>query len=312
MLFWLELSLYLYPVWYLYAYEVRVVPTKHSFWDGKLVARLTLWGVRGSTTNTSPNVKTFGGDTACFQLELPDRHMVFDAGSGIVELGQNLVATSQSQAIELDIFLSHFHYDHVLGLPFFAPLFDPRFQIRILAADSADGTDVDAVLDQLFSPPFCPITRDMFRAKVTTQALSAGASLQVASDLKITAAALPHPGGNSGFRVEFDDKCLVYSGDFEPSGNNDGDIELLRLLDKADLALMDCTYTPQNYKKFQGYGHPHWGMVGALANRAGVKNWIGIHHQNLASDKTLSAVEEEISTQFPNGKLARQGMVFEL
>ncbi|MFK8035901.1 MAG: MBL fold metallo-hydrolase [Hyphomicrobiales bacterium] len=276
-----------------------------------MAARLTLWGVRGSTTNTSPNVKEFGGDTACFQLEVPGRHIIFDAGSGIIELGQKLVASNQSQKIVLDIILSHFHYDHILGLPFFAPLFDPRFQIRILAADSVDGTGVDAVLDQIFSPPFCPITRDMFRAKVTTQVLIASASLQVASELKVTAAALPHPGGNCGFRVDIDDKCLVYTGDFEPSSNSD-EAQLLRLLDNADLALLDCTYTPQNYKQFHGYGHPHWGMVGALANKAGVTNWIGIHHQHLASDKTLSAVEEEIAIEFPNGKLARQGMIFEL
>lgn len=275
-------------------------------------AQLTLWGVRGSTANTSSNVRAFGGDTACFQLELANHSVIFDAGSGIIALGQKLVSTSTTDKIEIDLFLSHFHYDHILGLPFFAPLFDPRFKIRILATESDNGMDVDAVIDQLLSAPFCPITRDMLRADVTTQTLSPNTRFQVNSDLAVCLTALPHPGGNTGFRADFEGKSIAYTGDFEPDGSNNDNAALLQLLDKVDLALLDCTYTPNNYEQHRGFGHPHWGMVGAIANKACVKSWMGIHHQHLASDDTLSAVEREISAQFPNGKLARQGMIIDL
>lgn len=276
-----------------------------------MTIRVTPWGVRGSTTNTSAVTREFGGDTACFQLETDNRTVIFDAGSGIVALGQKLVAT-KLENVEIDLFLSHFHYDHIVGLPFFAPLFDKRFKIRIWAAESNRGVSINTVLNQLFSAPFCPITRDMFLAEVTTQSLKANETLQLNSGVTVHPVALRHPGGNTGFRVSCAGKIFAYTGDFEPDGSADDTEALSGLLNEADLALIDCTYTPENYAQHKGYGHPHWEMVGTVAAETNIKQWFGIHHQHLASDKALSEIEIKISAQFPNGQLARQGQSIKL
>ncbi len=269
----------------------------------------TILGTRGSLPNTASKCAVFGGATSCYHMELEDRHLILDAGSGIVELGARLVEAKDQKPI--DLFFTHFHYDHIMGLPFFAPLFLDGWAIRIWATSLFGADALDNVLDRLFSAPLCPITRDLLQADISLNVLDLRGSLQIGSGIELATIPLSHPGGNAAYRITSNGRSLIYSGDFE-HGDPEMERELIEFMSDADFALLDCTYSPETYAASKGYGHSHWKAVGKLARQANVKEWLGIHHKHLLDDLSLLSVEKDIQKVFPEGKLAREGMTFAL
>ncbi len=256
--------------------------------------------------NTGPDCAEFGGATSCYHIELPDRHLILDAGTGIVALGAELRKRGERKPI--DLFLTHFHYDHIIGLPFFAPLFEEGWPVRIFASDLFGPSGLDHALDRLLSAPLCPITRDMLTADVSLCAIGERATEDLGEDARISTVPVSHPGGNGAFRVDHARGSVVYSGDFE-HGDADSDRGLTTLMEGADLVLLDCTYTPDTYPASVGYGHAHWKVAGHMAKAAGVKSWLGIHHEHGLDDAALIATEAQVKSTFSNASLAREGSV---
>ena len=209
----------------------------------------------------------------------------------------------------IDLFFSHFHYDHVMGLPFFPPLYAKGWPVRLWTSSLFGSGAIDLALDCLFSAPLCPVTRDLLLADISIHELPEQKTETLASDVTIRTERLLHPGGNAAYRVEHNGQAFVYSGDFE-HGDPARDDALVAFLDGADLALLDCTYTPDSYPACKGYGHAHWDAAGEIAARAGVAQWLGVHHEHTLGDALLFEAEADLQNKYPSGGLARKGMTF--
>ncbi len=265
-------------------------------------------GARGGIPVSGPHFQEFGGATSCYKIATDQGFMILDAGTGIVPFGQDLVARGTGEFC-VDILFTHAHLDHMQGLPFFAPLYDPRFDIRLWACEEVLDQPLVAVLDRILDSPVCPIRRDHFKACVSFHAIPLAACFAPRPGFKVQAMELTHPGGNVALKVNCAGASVVYSGDFE-HGKNAVDTAFSTWLRGVDLAVLDCTYDPDTYVPARGFGHAHWRAVGDIASEC--KRWVGVHHHHLCDDAKLTAVERDIMTTFPNGGLGREGAVFQL
>ena len=264
---------------------------------------IRIWGARGTFTIPGPDTLEFGGHTCCVEVRAGGRVMIFDAGSGIVPLGEALTGEAVT---EIDLFFSHAHYDHIMGLPFFQPAFCDKTKLRIWAGHMLDGSTPEAMVAGIFRPPYFPITKDWMRAQIEYRQFSPGEVLNPAADVQLQTGALCHPNGAVGYRLETSGASFAYLTDFEHDGGS-GDATIERLARDADLALLDATYTPQEYPHFAGFGHSTWDECGALCAKAGVKQWGLFHHMHLRTDAEQQVIETAARAAYPNAFAVRQG-----
>ena len=250
----------------------------------------------------------YGGHTSCVEVRAADRVMIFDAGSGIIPLGKALLEEGVSQ---IDLFFSHVHYDHIIGLPYFLPAFWNKAKLRIWAGHMQDGSTPEQLVDGIFRPPYFPITKDYMRAEVEYRQFSPGDVLEPHQGVRLVTGRLNHPNGAVGYRVERSGASFAYLTDFEHDGGP-GDSEVVRLASSVDLALLDATYTPEEYPRFVKFGHSTWEQCGALCAKADVARWGLFHHMHMRSDADQAAIEKAARHAFPNSFVARQGQRFAL
>lgn len=250
----------------------------------------------------------FGGHTACVEVRAGGGLMIFDAGSGIIPLGKALL---EEGVTEIDLFFSHVHYDHILGLPYFLPAFWNKAKLRIWAGHMLDGSTPEELVDGIFRPPYFPITKDYMRADVDYRKFSPGDVLKPRPGVRIETGALTHPNGAVGYRIECGGATFCYLTDFEHDGGA-GDAEIVRLARNADLALLDATYTPEEYPRYVKFGHSTWEQCGALCTMAGVRQWGMFHHMHMRADIDQQAIEDAARAVYPNAFAVRQGQHFEL
>lgn len=268
-----------------------------------------IWGSRGTFPMVGAEALHFGGHTACVEVRAGGEGvMIFDAGSGIIPLGKALL---EEGVTEIDLFFSHVHYDHIIGLPYFLPAFWNKAKLRIWAGHMQDGQTPEQLVDGIFRPPYFPITKDYMRAEVEYHKFSPGDVLEPSPGVRIVTGSLTHPNGAVGYRIERGGATFCYLTDFEHDGGA-GDAEILRLAHNADLALLDATYTPEEYPRYVKFGHSTWEQCGALCAQAGVREWGMFHHMHMRSDIDQQAIEDAARKVYPNSFAARQGQRFEL
>lgn len=251
--------------------------------------RLRFWGTRGSIASPGGATVRYGGNTPCLELRTSDgRLVILDAGTGIRALGQQLVAEAQGRPIVGELWLTHLHWDHVQGLPFFAPLFEAgsRFAIRGPGA-------VEEVVKGLFHPLVFPVPFDGLPASVDIAAVSAGVCDR--QGFVVRALDVQHPGGALGYRITDgrDGPALVYVSDNElaphgsygsPAAWRDGLVELAR---GAAVLVHDATYTVDEYAHRGGWGHSTYADALALALDAGVERLVLFHHSPERTDEEI-------------------------
>ena len=267
-----------------------------------------IWGARGTFPVPGPETLEFGGHTCCVEVRAGGRVMILDAGSGIVPLGQ---ALAEEGVTEIDLFFSHAHYDHILGLAFFPPAFCSKTTLRIWAGHMLDGATPEALIAGIFRPPYFPITKDWMQAEIEYRQFSPGDVLKPGAGVQLQTGALYHPNGAVGYRVEAAGASFAYLTDFEHD-NGSGDATILQLLQDADLALLDATYTPEEYPRFAGFGHSTWDRCGAMCAKAGVGKWGLFHHMHLRTDAEQREIEAAAQAVYPNAFAVRQGQRFKL
>jgi phosphoribosyl 1,2-cyclic phosphodiesterase len=268
---------------------------------------VTFWGVRGSIACPGAATVRYGGNTSCVEVRALDRLIVLDAGTGLLALGARLM--SEGKAIGIDILLTHFHLDHVCGLPFFAPFFAAGHDIRIWAA--APAAKLSEIVHTFVSPPLFPVGPTSFKAAVSYHGFAPGDSFTIGGGVRLRTAALNHPDGAVGYRIEAGSAALAYLTDTEIGPDPIGE-SMVALANAADLLIVDCTYTEAEIVSRRGWGHATWADAVRLANAAGAKTLCPFHHDPGHDDATMDIIGALAQAARPGSIVAREGMTINL
>lgn len=262
------------------------------------------WGVRGSIACPSPRHVTYGGNTSCLEVTAGDRLVILDAGTGIRNLGDSLLKRDVRRA---DLLLTHVHWDHINGFPFFAPAYagDRTFEIR--AGHLARLGGIREVLAGQMAQPTFPVPLETMQSQLIFQDFTAGDAFSLGPDLKIRTAALNHPNGATGYRLEHSGKSLCYITDTEHVIGQP-DERILALIEGADLMVYDCTYTDAEFEQKIGWGHSTWQEAVRLCHAASVKRLAIFHHDPSHEDDFMAQVEREATAAWTGAFVSREGM----
>ncbi len=232
--------------------------------------------------------------------------MIFDGGSGLRLAGDELIKAGRP--IDLDLFYSHTHFDHIVGLPFFAPCYDPRSQIRIWAGHLKENSGIEYVLGQMMSAPLFPVPIDIFAARLDFIDFSAGETLVPHPGIDLHTGPLNHPNGATGYRLDYGGKSMAYLTDTEHyEGHLDPNV--LRLIDHADVMIYDSTYTDEEYPKHRHWGHSTWQEGVRLAEAGNVGRLVIFHHDPDHNDAFMDRVATEAAAARAGTIVAREGLV---
>ena len=261
----------------------------------------TIWGARGSVPVSAPGVRTYGGQTTCMELVLPDAKIIIDAGSGLVELGRE--ASSSRETL---LFMTHVHWDHIVGLPFFNPLFDDKFKLDIRGVPRAGISVIDAIYN-LNQPPIFPVKlQETICASVNATDLDEVGSTEF-HGAKLEWTPVSHPGGCSAVAVSYGGKRIVFTGDVEiQAGGRDSLVEFAA---GADVLICDAQYSPEEYSSHIGWGHSTNMDAAELAADAEVGQLILTHHDPAHVDADIDAMVAQAQTRFPDVVGAKNRMV---
>jgi phosphoribosyl 1,2-cyclic phosphodiesterase len=273
--------------------------------DGPRV-RLKFWGVRGSTPTPQIENLKFGGNTACLEVRTAENDcVIFDAGSGIRALGQQLLQEANGTPLNLKVFLTHFHWDHIQGIPFFAPLYTPKNQITFLSGST--GKPLQETLEGQMAQPYFPIDFSQVAAHRQFHQLEERKTIKV-GNLTICPFPLNHPQGASGYRIECDGAVIVYATDFE-HGNREYDNILCDYAQNADILICDTQYTPEEYPSHKGWGHSTWENAVMLARDARAEHLMLFHHDPQHDDTMMMRISQDARIRFDNTTAAWEGFV---
>jgi phosphoribosyl 1,2-cyclic phosphodiesterase len=266
------------------------------------------WGVRGSLPVSGPDFQRFGGNTVCIEMQCGEHRLLFDAGSGLLPAGKALLAEG---VVTHNLFFSHCHYDHIVGLPYFAPLFDSRSTVALWSGHMAGKMTTRQMITEFIRPPWFPIEVKACRSNIDCRDFRSGDVLRPFPGLDIRTGSLDHPGGAIGYRVEWAGQSVALITDTE---HQPGvlDPQVLALIDGVDLFLYDTTYTDEEMPQRVGYGHSTWQHAIRLAKAAGAKSVGFIHHSPLRTDAEIDAIDRMAIEQFAGAFSARQGETFDV
>ncbi|MEP7109904.1 MAG: MBL fold metallo-hydrolase [Ferruginibacter sp.] len=269
--------------------------------------KIKFYGVRGSLPACGKEFMRYGGNTTCLRLlrEEVKRIAIIDAGSGIRNLGKEIINNELNQNV-INILFSHFHWDHIQGLPFFAPAYNKNQRIGILVMGKERKIKN---IKEIFSLPmqkeYFPVELDMMGAKFEFIAYGDKHAFYGAT---VTAAPQYHKfmGGSYGFRIEDKVASVVVCTDIEHINGIDENI--VNLARNADLLIHDGQYAPDEYEKHKGWGHSTWKDAVEVATRANVKRLIITHHDPDHDDDFLDSMEKDCQEAFPNSIFAKENM----
>lgn len=269
--------------------------------------KVKFYGVRGSLPVCGREFERYGGNTTCILIlrELANRIAIMDAGTGIRNLGKELVEKGISQNI-INILFSHFHWDHIQGFPFFAPNYNPDQRIGILAMGRKGKIkNLKEIFSMQMQKEYFPIQLDMMGAQFEFYTYGDKETIYGAH-VKSIAQYHMYKGGSYGFRIDDENVSLVVCTDLEHLNGIDKNI--VSFAKDADLLIHDGQYTANEYKKFKGWGHSTWEQAVEVAIKANVKKLIVTHHDPDHNDDFLDGIEKECQKLFPNSLFAKEGM----
>ncbi len=263
---------------------------------------MRFWGVRGSVASPGPDTALVGGNTSCVEVVCGETRIALDAGTGLRGLGNRLLA--RGVPLDLTVLLSHCHWDHIQGLPFFVPLYMRDTALTIVGAQNGVAT-VRETLERQMSAPVFPVRLDDVGARIETREVKLGGTFEVGEAI-VRVARGNHPGGVLAYRIEHGGRSLVYATDTEHYACVDP--ALHALAEGADVLVYDAQYTPDEYRSKVGWGHSTYVAGAELARSAGVSTLVLFHHDPTRSDDGVVAIEEKTRALFPSSMAAREGL----
>ncbi len=268
--------------------------------------RVKFWGVRGSTPTPQAGNLRYGGNTSCVEVRFADSLYIFDCGTGFRTLGQQLESESKGKPIAAHIFVSHFHWDHIQGIPFFRPLYENP-ENRFIFHSSRRTRSLQRVMEEQMASPYFPVDTSEMKAQRSFYDIEEGKT-QLDDHSTMRAMWLNHPQGCMGFRLETSNGVLVYATDNEP-GDPIFDQNVRKLAEGADVLIYDSQYLPEEYAaKRRGWGHSHWREAVNIVLESGAKELILFHHDPDHDDVMIDKLVQEARNYFPRVRAAAEGM----
>jgi phosphoribosyl 1,2-cyclic phosphodiesterase len=275
--------------------------------------KVRFWGVRGSIPSPGPKTLKYGGNTTCIEIRTDDNDLIIlDGGTGIFPLAQTVL---EEMPITAHIFISHTHWDHIHGLPFFVPMFVPGNRIRIHGAyDPVTGNGIEQVMTEQMQYSFFPVREAEIKSRLEYITLVAGEPTRAGSAI-VTPLLLNHPVTDFGYRIDCNGKSVFFTGDHEPYFNiyehgEEGHVEYQRMVEEkeqaiadflhgVDLLIMDASYTLEEYPTKRGWGHGTFDTCIQLARQVEAKTLICTHHEPTRSDNELEDEFAKVMARHP-------------
>jgi len=269
--------------------------------------RLKFWGTRGSIPCPGPGTVKYGGNTTCFEVNCGGKRIIVDAGTGIRLLGKQIML-NEGNLLDADLFFTHTHMDHIQGLPFFAPLYNPNSTVRLNAGHlDGDTYDLQGIIGtMLMKDPVFPVPSSLIEKACTFSDFQCGTTFELEGGVVIKTAPLNHPNGACGYRIEFAGKVLAICTDTEHYEDRMDDY-VLCLAENADVMVYDSAYTDEEYPNFKGWGHSTWQEAIKVAEAASVKNTFLFHHDPSHDDKKMDEIAALASKQREGVRPAVEG-----
>ncbi|MEP7352493.1 MAG: MBL fold metallo-hydrolase [Acidobacteriota bacterium] len=270
--------------------------------------QLHFWGVRGSSPTPGASTHQFGGNTSCIEVRSSsDDVILLDGGTGIREAGADIARRTVGAPRSIHLFLTHFHWDHIQGIPFFAPLFVAENHVTIYS--SRFSAPLDAALHGLMTSPYFSIGVADFKARVSLVTIDQQPVRL--GDISIEPIEVNHPQGACAYRVKSSTAAAIYAPDREH-----GDERLDRLFADqvrgVNALITDSQYTPDEYPAHQGWGHSTWLESVKLAREAGAKKLVLFHHDPARSDGALAEIQTAARREFAETFVAKEGWTLEV
>lgn len=263
--------------------------------------KIDIWGVRGSMPAPSRDFLEYGGHTSCISVDCGETLVVFDAGSGLLELGRRLPPGAK----RIDLFFSHLHIDHMLGLFAFAPLHDPAVELHIYG-EPRRGAAFARHLSTLVGPPYWPLGLSDFRANIILHEIGPGCQALLPGGTLVRMMRGSHPDLALYFRLESAGRCAVYALDCElDAALRPGLVEFAR---NADVLVWDANFTAEDLARCPGWGHSTWEQGAALRRDAGAKLALMTHYASDYPDEKLREMERLAALADPAVRFARENM----
>lgn len=280
--------------------------------------KVRFWGTRGSIPTPGPETVRYGGNTACIEIQADDDHLVIlDAGSGIRTLGLDLLKRGK-KPIEATIMISHTHWDHIQGFPFFVPAFIPGNSFTVCGCGEADMS-LDQIVKGQMKSAYFPVDLNDMPAEIAFHELHEG-SFNF-SGVEVDTMFVNHPGLALAYKIRHNGKTVVYASDNEPypvepeeddrykhlKFHGKSNRRIMEFAKGADLLIHDSQYTPEEYSTKIGWGHSPYDYAVEIAATAGVKRMVFFHHDPLHNDDFLDDLEKTIKADLKKKNPAVKG-----
>jgi phosphoribosyl 1,2-cyclic phosphodiesterase len=267
---------------------------------------IRVWGARGSIPSPGPSTVKYGGNTSCLEVRCGKEIIILDAGTGIRNLGRELL---KELPLNIHIFFSHLHWDHIQGFPFFSPFYTPNNTFN-LYAEKKIGGNLEQLLSEQMKYPFFPVPIPKSPSTLLFNEITDGQEIKI-NDITVKTFRANHPDGCLSYRIEYKNKSIFYATDTEHiEGQIDKDI--CKGSENSDVFIYDCNYTEEEYKIRKGWGHSTWNEGIKIINKSCAKKFILWHHDPLHDDDFINNLEKEVQKVFKNSYAAFEGMKIDI
>nr|WP_176704643.1 MBL fold metallo-hydrolase [Candidatus Magnetococcus massalia]CRH08247.1 Beta-lactamase domain protein [Candidatus Magnetococcus massalia]CRH08314.1 Beta-lactamase domain protein [Candidatus Magnetococcus massalia] len=294
--------------------------------------KIRFWGVRGSIASPGTDTVRYGGNTTCIEVRTDDNHVIIlDGGTGIFPLAQSLL---RELPVTCNIFITHTHWDHIQGLPFFIPQYIPANKLVLHGAhDPVAQRDLRQILSYQYQYCYFPVREVELKANLEYVTLKEYQSVQV-GDAVVSCIYMNHPVLNFGYRIDCNGKSVFFTGDHEPIYNiyddkhhdheeysrfiEQKDLAILDFIKDVDVLIADTSYTEEEYEAKRGWGHGTYDTSVALAKAANAKHLFFTHHEPTRNDDQLEQIYQTAMNKYPRKEgdphyyLAQEGLEFEV
>jgi phosphoribosyl 1,2-cyclic phosphodiesterase len=270
--------------------------------------RVKIWGCRGSIACPAPTHLKYGGNTTSLEVEVGGRKVLLDCGTGIRNLGKAMMKHKQEHCY---ILLTHTHWDHINGFPFFAPAFDKNRHFEIMAGHLMDKGGVRNIMESQMDNPMFPVPLEAMQAKLSFTDFTAGEDLDLglARGATVRTALLNHPNDATGYRIDYNGSSMCLITDTEHVGGK-LDENILSLIEGADLVIYDSTYTEEEFPSKVGWGHSTWNEGIKLCREAGAKRLGIFHHDPEHDDVFMDSIAEAANKVWDGAFVIQENMDF--